>query len=188
MSADVSRRSGDQEQFLQETLRHADVLHALARRLAPYPVDAADIVQETYLRAFAAWGRRRPDDTGAWLATICLNVGRDELRRHARRTAAVRPGPVPDTPSHLNTADQALAGESNDRVHAALMRLPEVQRIAITLMDVCGFTAQKVSDITGAPRGTVLARVHRGRKVLAVTFAADSEQIVNRGVPDEPRP
>jgi RNA polymerase sigma-70 factor (ECF subfamily) len=169
----VSRRSGDQEQFLQETLRHADVLHALARRMAPYPADAADIVQETYLRAFAAWRRRRPDDTGAWLATICLNVGRDELRRHARRAPVILPGAVPDVASDLDTADQALAAESNDRVNRALMRLPQAQRVAITLMDVCGFTAQQVSEITGAPRGTVLARVHRGRKVLALTFAPE---------------
>ena len=47
-------RRADQEQFLEATLRHADVLHALARRLAPRPADAADLVQETYLRAYAA--------------------------------------------------------------------------------------------------------------------------------------
>jgi RNA polymerase sigma-70 factor (ECF subfamily) len=61
----VRRRASDHEEFLEATLRHADLLHALAARLAPHPADAADIVQDTYLRAYAAWGRRRPDDIGA---------------------------------------------------------------------------------------------------------------------------
>lgn len=151
----------EQEQFLQATLRHADVLHALARRLAPLPADAADIVQETYLRAYAAWARQRPRDCGAWLATICLNVGRDHRRRHAQQQAAMATGPVPDVASALDTEQLALERESDGRVQAMLMRLPEAQRIAITLMDVCGFTAHQVAAITGAPRGTVLARVHR---------------------------
>jgi len=166
-------RRADQEQFLEATLRHADVLHALARRLAPRPADAADLVQETYLRAYAAWTRQRPRDTGAWLATICLNVGRDHLRRHAQHQAALAPGPLPDLASGLDTEQQALDLVSADRVQALLMRLPEVQRIAITLMDVCGFTANQVAEITGTPRGTVLARVHRGRKRLALSLASD---------------
>jgi RNA polymerase sigma-70 factor, ECF subfamily len=163
-------RSGEDEDFLQATLVHADVVHALARRLATYPQDAPDIVQETYLRGYAAWGRRRPDDVGAWLATICLNVGRDELRRHARRSTHLVDGPIPDLPSSGDTADAVLERLGSDRIEAALWSLPEVQRVAITLMDVCGFTAAQVAAITCAPRGTVLARVHRGRKALALTL------------------
>jgi RNA polymerase sigma-70 factor (ECF subfamily) len=166
-------RGVDQERFLQATLRHADVLHALARRLAPRPADAADIVQETYLRAFAAWARPYPDDPGAWLATICLNVGRDQLRRHARHHAAVTDAPLPELASDADTEQEALDREATDHVHALLLTLPEPQRIAITLMDVCGFTAAQVAAITGAPRGTVLARVHRGRKRLALCLALD---------------
>ena len=158
----------DHEEFLEATLRHADLVHALARRLATRPADVADLVQETYLRAYAAWGRRRPDDPGAWLATICLNVGRDELRRHARRKAAVEDGPVPDLPGPQDTAEAALANLRSDRVHLALWQLPAAQRVAITLMDLCGFTAAQAASITHAPRGTVLARVHRGRKALAL--------------------
>ena len=99
------------------------------------------LVQETYLRGFAAWGRRRPDDVGAWLATICLNVGRDALRRHTRRDTLLDDRPVPDLPSNVDTADAALERLGSDRIEAALWSLPEVQRVAITLMDVCGFTA-----------------------------------------------
>lgn len=152
-------------------MRHTDLLYSLARRMAPYPADVADIVQETYLRAYAAWSGRVPDDTAAWLATICLNVGRDLRRRHARHLAAVQDMAAPDLPAPADTAQQALDLVATSRVHAALMRLPDAQRIAITLMDLCGFTAKQVGQITGAPRGTVLARVHRGRKRLAQTMA-----------------
>ncbi len=166
---------GDHEDFLQATLRYADLLQTLAVRLAPHPADAADIVQDTYLRAFAAWHRRRPDDVGAWLATICLNVGRDERRRHARRSAAICDGPVPDLPDRADTAEAALERLGTARIRAALWALPDSQRIAITLMDLCGFTAAQVAAITGAPRGTILARVHRGRKALALSLRDERE-------------
>jgi RNA polymerase sigma-70 factor, ECF subfamily len=169
-------------------MRHADLLYSLARRLAPCRADVDDIVQETYLRAFRAWGGRLPDDTAAWLATICLNVGRDMLRRHARHQALHEDTPVPDIPATTDTAEQALDRLSADRVRAALMQLAAPQRIAITLMDLCGFTAQQVAQITGAPRGTVLARVHRGRRRLALTMAASDAPVTDREVRDETRP
>jgi len=166
----VRGRANDHEEFLQATLRYADLLHTLAARLAPRPADAADIVQDTYLRAYAAWQRRRHQDVGAWLATICLNAGRDELRRYTRHRAAISSGPVPDLPDRADTAGAALERLGNSRIKAALWTLPEPQRIAITLMDLCGFTAAQVAAITGAPRGTILARVHRGRKALALSL------------------
>jgi RNA polymerase sigma-70 factor, ECF subfamily len=177
----VSGRADDHEEFLEATLRHADLLHTLALRLAPHPADAADLVQETYLRAYAAWRRRRPDDTGAWLATICLNAGRDERRRHARRAAAAFNGPVPDLPGTADTEQAALERLGTSRVKAALWALPEPERIAITLMDLCGFTAAQAAAITGAPRGTILARVHRGRKALALSLADEQRPASPRG-------
>lgn len=170
------------------TLRHADLVHALARRLAPQPQDAADLVQETYLRAYAAWSRRRPDDAGAWLATVCLNVGRDERRRHARRSSALTDGPVPELAGPADTAEAALARLDSARISALLWTLPEAQRIAITLMDLCGFTAAQVARITGAPRGTVLARVHRGRKALARSLGDGHDALEPGEVCDESRP
>ena len=171
----VRGQAGDHEEFLGATLRHADMLHTLADRLAPQPADAADLVQDTYLRAYAAWRRRRPGDVAAWLATICLNAGRDELRRHARRDAAVHRGPVPDLPDRADTAAAALERLDNSRIKAALWTLPDAQRIAITLMDLCGFTAAQAAAITGASRGTILARAHRGRKALALILHDDRD-------------
>ncbi len=175
MGQKVRGHASDHEDFLRATLRYADLLHTLALRLAPHPADAADIVQDTYLRAYAAWHRRRPDDVGAWLATICLSAGRDERRRHARRSAALYHGPVPDLPGRADTAEAALERLGTSRIKAALWTLPDSQRIAITLMDLCGFTAAQVAAITGAPRGTILARVHRGRKALALTLRDERE-------------
>jgi RNA polymerase sigma-70 factor, ECF subfamily len=176
----VTGRADDHEDFLAATLRHADLLHTLALRLAPHPADAADIVQETYLRAYAAWRRRRPDDAGAWLATICLNAGRDERRRHSRRSAALSDGPVPDLPDRADTAEAALERLGTIRITAALWALPEAQRIAVTLMDLCGFTAAQTAAITGSPRGTILARVHRGRKTLALTLHDEDQPATPR--------
>jgi RNA polymerase sigma-70 factor (ECF subfamily) len=183
----VKGSASDHEEFLQATLRHADLLQTLAARLAPHPADAADIVQETYLRAYAAW-RRRPRDVAAWLATICLNVGRDELRRHARRDAVLYRGPVPDLPGRADTAEAALERLGTSRVKAALWTLPEAQRIAITLMDLCGFTAAQAAAITGAPRGTILARVHRGRKALALSLREERHPATTFQARDEPPP
>lgn len=155
------------EAFLRATMPAADLVHNLARRLTDTRADAEDLVQETYTRAWAAWqDQRRPNRVEPWLATICLNLRRDRARQAA--THAETPWDETfDPPGPSNVEREAFARIDRDMVDAALRRLPAEQRIAITLMDLCGFTAAEVATITGAPRGTVLARVHRGRKRLA---------------------
>jgi RNA polymerase sigma-70 factor (ECF subfamily) len=133
------------------------------------PEDVEDLVQETYLHAFGAWAKgRRPRKIEPWMATICLNAGRSWLRRAATRY---------EEPSDLDRLEEALASDDvedealerirREMVHRALWRLSEGQRIAIALMDLDGLTAAQVSKATGWPRGTVLSRVHRGRRRLA---------------------
>ncbi|MGQ0718990.1 MAG: RNA polymerase sigma factor [Pseudonocardiales bacterium] len=170
--------SGQDEQFLQATMPAADLVHNLARRLTGTRADAEDLVQETYTRAWAAWvDGRRPERVAPWLATICLNHGRDRLRRAATH-AEVPWDESFDPPGLVDVEAEALGHVARSAVDAALRGLPDEQCIAITLMDLCGFTAAEVASITGAPRGTVLARVHRGRKRLA-----HSMREVNRGAP-----
>ncbi|MFI0419721.1 RNA polymerase sigma factor [Spongiactinospora sp. 9N601] len=167
--------SGGHERFLQATMPAADVVFNLARRLTPTHADAEDLVQETYARAWAAWiDGRRPHRAAPWLATICLNLGRDRLRRSATHAEVAMPKGF-DPPGRAD-----VAGEAIDRtvIEAALHRLPAEQRIAVILMDLCGFTATEAGAITDAPRGTVLARVHRGRKKLAQAAVE-----VNSGAP-----
>lgn len=161
----MKERSPDE--FLEVTLPALDLVFNLARRLLKDPDEADDLVQETYLKALQAWNRgAHPRNVQAWMATICLNTGRNWLRRASSRYEV----PSVDRPEQATGTDieaEALAAVQREQVHEALWKLPEEQRIAITLMDLDGFTAAEVARLTGSPRGTVLSRVHRGRKRLA---------------------
>lgn len=156
------------DDFLHAVNEHLDLVYNLARRLARSRPHAEDLVQETYLRALRGWRRRPPDDVRAWLATICLNTARAGWRRDATRPAEIldpHAGAL-DTSPH-DTATEAIGELLRDQVHRALWQLPAAQREAITLTDLCGFTAAEIAAMTGTPRGTILARVHRGHKRLA---------------------
>jgi RNA polymerase sigma-70 factor (ECF subfamily) len=156
------------EEFLQAVTEHLDLVYNLAGRLVRTRSQAEDLVQETYLRALRGWRRRPPDDVRAWLATICLNVARSGWRRDASRPIEVlEPHAGATVASGHDTAADAISATVRYQVHQALWQLPAEQREAITLMDLCGFTAAEVSALTGAPRGTILSRVHRGHKRLA---------------------
>jgi RNA polymerase sigma-70 factor (ECF subfamily) len=155
--------------FLQATLPCMDLVYNLARRCLSDPHDAEDVVQETYLRALKSWrSRRLPDSVAPWLATICLNVIRSDYRRRSRRPIEhLEAGVKSDFPSTERTEDVVLASLTTLAVRRALWDLPEDQRTALVLVDICGFTAAETARITKSPRGTVLSRVHRGRKALA---------------------
>lgn len=155
------------EEFLRVTLPALDRVHALALRLVRGRHDAEDLVQDTYLRAWQAWGRgSRPDDPAKWLSTICLNLARDRARSASVRNEVLWPGPL-DVVDDVDTATRAVANVRRGQVHRALWRLSEEHRVTITLMDLLGFTASEVAELTRTPRSTVLTRVHRGRKQLA---------------------
>jgi RNA polymerase sigma-70 factor (ECF subfamily) len=109
----------------------------------------------------------------AWLATICLNAARFERRRLARRPREVldaEPEPLAAA-SRDPVADDALASLDQATIRAGPARLPEPQRLCIALMDIAGYTASETAEVLGCPRGTVLARVHRGRVRLACILA-----------------
>jgi RNA polymerase sigma-70 factor (ECF subfamily) len=126
------------------------------------------LAQETLTRAWSAWSTGKvPHDPRAWLATICLNAGRDRSRRAATRPRLVPLEPAGEIVATTDVAGEAITRVQRAQVEKALWELPEEQRIAITLMDLCALTAGEVAKVTGAPRGTVLARVHRGRTRLA---------------------
>jgi RNA polymerase sigma-70 factor, ECF subfamily len=154
------------EEFLAATLPVLDLVYNLARRIAHRRDEVEDLVQETYLRAFEAWmSRGRPRRVEAWMATICLNAGRSRLRRAWNREIPTDPESL--QPDPVSVEDEVMREIRRSLVHDALSRLPPEQRVAIALMDLSGFTATEAARITGAPRGTILARVHRGRKKLA---------------------
>jgi RNA polymerase sigma-70 factor, ECF subfamily len=181
--------SGDHRAFLDATLPYLDVVYQVARHATGDGQDPEDLVQETYLRAYAAFGSYRGENTRAWLAAICLNVARSEARRRRRRPWEVPARSLLDAlpvtradggEGAPDVADVVIAGLDARAVSRCLALLPEPQRVCIVLMDVAGYTARETADVLGCPRGTVLARVHRGRRRLAGLLA---EAGVNHGRP-----
>lgn len=162
----------DHQRFLDLTMPHLDTVHNVALGLTRDPHRAEDLVQETYLRAFQSFAQYRGGSLRAWLVSICLNAGRDELRRARRRLTYVDL----DTAGCMDLASVRSNSAADTALRlvvlSALARLPEEQRVSVVLCDMAGLTAQEAADLLGCPRGTVLARVHRGRRRLAVLFDA----------------
>src|SRR5215510_874370 len=170
----------DHRAFLDATLPYLDVVWQVARQAAGEGQDPEDLVQETYLRAYAGFGSYRGENTRAWLAAICLNAARSQARRRRRRLWEVSgpamlealPRSSPDGgEGAADVADVVIAGLDAAEVSRCLRLLPEPQRVCIVLMDVAGYTAREAAEVLGCPRGTVLARVHRGRRKLARLLA-----------------
>jgi RNA polymerase sigma-70 factor (ECF subfamily) len=156
------------EQFLHAVGDHVNMLYNLARRLTTSRAEAEDLVQETFVRALRGWRRKPPDEVRPWLATICLNLARSAHRHRAARPPEILyPYPDRTVVSPADTEAAAVANLLGETVHEAMWQLPAEQREAVTLMDLCGFTAAEVATLTGAPRGTVLSRVHRDHRRLA---------------------
>jgi RNA polymerase sigma-70 factor (ECF subfamily) len=159
----------DHDEFLRATIGCMDIVYNLARRFSERPEDAEDLVQETYLAAYRAWrDRRRPQRLEPWMATICLNLGRSRYRTRGRRPVEV---PIENRDFRASaTAEPEQAAEAAmDRraLYEAMWHLPEEQRVAITLVDMVGLKTAEAARAIGIPRGTVLSRVHRGRRALA---------------------
>jgi RNA polymerase sigma-70 factor, ECF subfamily len=179
----------DHRVFLEATLPYLDAVWQVARHAAADGQDPEDLVQETYLRAYAGFGSYRGGNTRAWLAAICLNAARSEARRRRRRPwevpaqALLDALPLSRESAGEGTPDVAevvIARLDAQAVSRCLALLPEPQRLCIVLMDVAGYTAREAAEALGCPRGTVLARVHRGRRKLAQLLA---EAGVNDGQP-----
>jgi len=179
----------DHRAFLEATLPHLDAVWRVARQAAGEGLEPEDLVQETYLRAYAGFGSFRGGNTRAWLAAICLNAARSQARRRRRRPWEVAGPALLDVlpwsredggEGAADVADKVIAGLDAEEVSRCLARLPEPQRECIVLVDVAGYTAREVADTLGCPRGTVLARVHRGRRKLAQLLA---EAGVSHGQP-----
>ena len=170
----------DHRLFLEATLPHLDAVYQVARQAAGGGQDPEDLVQETYLRAYAAFGSYRGGNARAWLAAICLNVARSLARRRRRRPWEVPGSGLLDVlprsradggEGTVDVADLVIAGLDAEQVSRCLGRLPEPQRVCIVMVDVAGYTAREAAEALGCPRGTVLARVHRGRRRLAQLLA-----------------
>jgi RNA polymerase sigma-70 factor (ECF subfamily) len=172
----------EHEEFLHATMGAMDLVYNLARRFTDRVEDTEDLVQETYLAAYRAWrDRRRPRRVEPWIATICLNLGRSRYRTKERRPIEVsiedRDFRAPEVGEPESAAEEALDREALRR---AMWRLPQEQRIAITLVDLGGMSTAEAAGVMGTPRGTVLSRLHRGRRGLAALLWSEVRGVEER--------
>jgi RNA polymerase sigma-70 factor, ECF subfamily len=152
-------------------------LYAIARRLVGD--EAEDAVQDTLFKAYRGFDRlEHPAAAPAWLASILVNVCRDRGRARARAPQEVSIDAVDDFSLFRKIADEDpfpysdslhldfLEQFGSEDVRAVLARLPDLYRIPLVLVYVEGFATKEVARILEAPLGTVLARLHRGRKLF----------------------
>lgn len=165
--------------FEREALPFLDQLYAAAMRMTRNPADAQDLVQETFVRAFTAFDRfERGTNLKAWLYRILTNLYINDYRKRQRQPfqSALEEledwqlGSAESTTSH-SRATRSAEAEAIDHmpdssVKQALQELPEHFRLAVYLADVEGFAYREIAEMMHTPVGTVMSRLHRGRRIL----------------------
>jgi RNA polymerase sigma-70 factor (ECF subfamily) len=162
-------------------------LLSLARRLVGD--DAEDVVQDCLLKAFRKFGQLHdPAAAPAWLTSILVNCCRDQARASARqpeeidfdqveRFSLYRKIAFEDPLPYSDSLHLDFLGEfSRDDVRAVLMRLPEKYRIPLVVVYMDGYLARELAEMLDVPLGTVLARLHRGRKLFEIQMWEYAEQ------------
>jgi RNA polymerase sigma-70 factor (ECF subfamily) len=157
------------------------MLWRLARRLVREPADAEDLVQETCLKAFRALHQFCPGSNArAWLVTILLNACRDWARKVSHMPLTLSFDDMAEFIElrHPARTPEAMAMQNNfgHLVRLAIDDLPPEFRLVVLLADVEGFTYQEIADMVGCPLGTVMSRLHRGRRLLHTTLHALIEE------------
>jgi RNA polymerase sigma-70 factor (ECF subfamily) len=158
-------------------------LYSAAMRMTRNPQDAEDLVQETFLKAYRAYGGfQEGTNLKAWLYRILTNTFINSYRARRRRPEETELEDVEDLylyrrlggaegASSRSAEEEALARFTDDEVKAALESLPEGFRLAVLLADVEGFSYKEIAEITEVPIGTVMSRLHRGRRALEKALA-----------------
>jgi RNA polymerase sigma-70 factor, ECF subfamily len=169
---------GDVERFERVVLPFLDDAYTLARYLLRDEHDAQDVVQEASLRAFRYFDGFSGGDARAWLLAIVRNCSLNWRRRHRadERTVSFIDGV--DVPVDADHEADASSIESSERarVQRAVDALPAEFREVIVLREVQELSYKEISDVAGVPIGTVMSRLARARKRLAVLLGVDARK------------
>lgn len=175
--------SRDGDQFLDETMSHMDALYGVACRLTRNPTEAEDLVQDALVKAMRARDQFQPGtNLKAWLFRILTNTFINKYRRGGLERSVLEgpdADPLADGWVSASTMRQlrdpetiALLPIVEGEVRRALDALPPEFRLAVVLADVEEFSYEEIADIMGCPIGTVMSRLHRGRKLLQKSLYA----------------
>jgi RNA polymerase sigma-70 factor (ECF subfamily) len=172
----------DRAAFAQEAMQHAGQLYSGALRMTRNKSDAEDLVQETYLRAYKGFGNfEAGTNLRAWLFRILTNTYINSYRAKQRRPQETELNEVEDLYMYRKIAGLDQASRSaedtlfdlftDDEVKAALENLPEQFRLPVLLADVEEFSYKEIAEMLDIPIGTVMSRLHRGRKAMQKALA-----------------
>ena len=157
------------ERFERDALPLLPGMYSAAFRLTRNASDAEDLLQETFLRAYRGFHQfQEGTNLKAWLYRILTNTFINNYRKAQRQprqspTEQIEDWQIADAESHTSSG---LRSAEMEDVQEALPSLPEQFRVAVLLADVEGFSYKEIAEITAVPIGTVMSRLHRGRKAL----------------------
>ena len=172
----LATQARDRVRFEEDALALSDQVYRVARRLVGSQQEAEDLMQETYARAFRSWRSFTPGtNLRAWLLRILTNLNIDRGRRE-QRSPDTQPLEEGDyflynrleaaTPDADSDEERIIERLSQDDVVSALSALPHDFRDVVVLVDIGEFSYQEAAQILDVPLGTVMSRLHRGRRIL----------------------